>query len=236
MARKRWLAIFCGCGAAAWLAFGAWLESARADDRADDAAPALSHRPRPEDLDFFRIKTALSDHVHGLPAEQQAAEKERIRELSNIREYLVKLFKFIPYNTPVGVRLANGRTIKGALWGNEKELVLRPPGGHGKAKPLKWGDVAVEQFPAILEFYAQQRLQRGLSVKESAKEADDSRKKEAAYDYFRAALLADWYDKPKLAVKYAKLAVTSDPGLEVRLETLLPGLFHQPQTDEATPP
>jgi hypothetical protein len=197
-----------------------------------DPAQALSRRPQPNDLDFFKIKAALSDHVHRLPPEQQASEKERIRELSNIREYLVKLFKFIPYNSTAGVRLANGRTVKGSLWGNEQELVLRPPNGRGKSKSLKWADIAVDQFPLMLEFYAQQRLQHGPA----AKEKGENSRKEAAYDYFRAALLADWYGKPKLAVKYAKLAVAADPALEVRVETLLPGLLREKQAEEANTP
>jgi hypothetical protein len=193
-----------------------------------EAGVRIPQRPQPADLDFFRIKDALSEHVHRLPPDQQDAEKERIRELSNIREYLVKLFKFIPYNSPAGIRLTNGRTAKGSLWGNEKELVLRPPGGRGKAKSLKWTDVAVDQFPVMIEFYVQQRLQHAAPKQGAA----DTRKKEAAYDYFRAALLADWYGKPALATKYARLAVTCDPDIKPRVENLLPGRL--PQDEPAT--
>ena len=55
-----------------------------------------------------------------------------------------------------------------------------------------------------------------------------TRRQEAGYDYFRLALLCDWYAKARDAKRYARLAVTTDPTFAGPLDRFLPGSMDIP--------
>lgn len=204
----------------------------------------LAARPRPQDLDFFRIEEGLKAYLKKVPAEAQETEKERIRIISTIRADLIRLFRFPYEDAEHGVKLRNGTTVHGSLMGNENELIVKPK-NRSKFRELKWSDLAFEQYPACLEFYILQRLDRANPAGAKAEEALDkalgglsggtgqakskadepaARRHAAAYDYFRLALLCDWYNSPKEARRYAGLAPATDPVFAEEIARFLPGI------------
>ena len=214
----------------------------------------IAARPRPADLDFLRIEDALRAYIKSVPVEHRETEQERIRITSTIRTDLIRLFRY-PYEDPEhGVKLRSGVVLQGALMANDKELILKPP-RRSKFRELKWSDLAFEQFPACLEFYIRQRLTHanpaageggeaalGKALGALAKPKSEpqprtdgaaTRRQEAGYDYFRLALLCDWYAKPKDARRYAGLAVSTDPTLAGPLDKFLPGSKDAPVTPKA---
>jgi len=189
-------------------------------------------RPRPADLNFFRVKDDLQAHVNRLPAGLKAGEKKRIEILSTVRAYLVKLMKFIPYDgTRVGVRLDNGKVFKASVMGNEEELVLRPR--RGKSKIVRWEELPPSQYAVMLEYYGRYRLEHEAAGKPGAASLK-SRQQEAAWDWFRAALLSDWYGSAAEARRLGRAALDLDPGLKPQAEALLPWIL-PPAPEETTP-
>lgn len=178
-------------------------------------------RPRPADLNFFRVKDALTAYVSRLPDELKAGEKRRIAMLSTIRADLIKLMKFIPYDgTRTGVHFDNGKVIKGTVMGNENELAVRPK--RGKAKIVHWDDLPPRQYAVMLTYYGQYRLNHENPEQPGAAGLRQ-RQKEAASDWFRAALLSDWYGNAAEARRLARQALQLDPeNLRPLLVELLP--------------
>lgn len=166
-------------------------------------------RPRPADLNFFRVKDALTAYVGRIPAELKPGEKKRIEILSTVRAYLIKLMKFIPYDgTKTGVRLDNGKVVKGTVMGNDTELAVRPK--RGKAKIVRWEELPPSQYAAMLAYYGQYRLDHESAELRGAAGLKQ-RQKEAAWDWFRAALLSDWYGNADEARRLARQALQLDP-------------------------
>jgi hypothetical protein len=181
-------------------------------------------RPRPADLDFFRVANDLKVYLRTIPAPERETEKKRIRELSLMRGYLVSLFKFIPFDGKGrGVRLRDGKVIYGSVYGSEKELVVRPE--RGNYRKLDWNELAFLQYPVFFEFYIQQRMERS-DPSVSPKISTVAQKREVGGDYLRLALLCDWYGVPDAAHKYARLAVERDGGLAGQVKALLPSCLN----------
>lgn len=178
-------------------------------------------RPRPADLDFFRVKDGLTAYVSRLPDELKPGEKKRIETLSTVRAYLIKLMKFIPYDgTKTGVHLDNGKVLRGTVMGNATELAIRPK--RGKAKIVRWENLPPSQYAAMLEYYGQYRLDHENPEQPGAAGLKQ-RQKEAAWDWFRAALLSDWYGNAAETRRLARQALQLDPqNIRPHLEALLP--------------
>jgi serine/threonine-protein kinase len=194
----------------------------------------VAQRPRPEDIDFFKIKPALEEYLRQVPQEMRVLEAERIREISSLRPTLLQYLKF-PYDgSRRGVLLRGGRRLTGTVLGNDRELVVRPQ--TGKYRRLRWDELAFQQYVAFFDFYIEARLERGNPEDEAAAAVEKvvgsspaaapgaSRQAAAGYDCFRVALLCDWYGEAALASTYARRAVDLDAALDYRLGRLLPGV------------
>ncbi|MEI8079709.1 MAG: hypothetical protein WCH61_08815, partial [bacterium] len=176
-------------------------------------------RPLPADLDFFREQDALKLYVRNLSPTDKTIAIEKIREISILREYLIRLFKFNPFEDKnhQGIRLRDGTRLRGTVIGNPTQLVIRP--ANGKFRRLAWHDLAFDQFPVFFDYYIECRL--GLAP--AGPRGQDIRR-DAAADHFRVALLCDWYGRTDQAATHARRAVELDPALKERLHTLLPGI------------
>lgn len=182
-------------------------------------------RPCPPDLDFVAQKNDLQKYLDGLPVELREVEKERILVLSQARDYLVSLMKYVPYSeNPPRVRLRDGTALDATVpYCNKEEITVRLTSAGGGLQKLKWGNLAFEQYVRFFEFYMTTRLDQGAgSGNEKTAEAG---KKEAAEDCFRLALLCDWYGKDPSARRYVGLAVSDDPGLRAKASKFLPDLL-----------
>jgi len=180
-------------------------------------------RPQPADLNFFAVKAQLQEYVKQAPADLREGERERIREISPSRTYLIKLMKYVPYDVESGgVMLRNGIVLEGSVpLCNENELIVRMRDEKANSEKLKWDEIAFEQYVAFFEFYINMRLKQGMKTGSGASGAES--RKEASADCVRLAVLCDWYGRPSLAEKYAGLARGYNPACQARLELLLPG-------------
>lgn len=175
-------------------------------------------RPLPADLDFFREKDALKQYVRDLSPADKRLAIEKIREISILRDYLIRLFKFNPFEdqTRQGIRLRDGTLLHGTVMGNPAQIIIRP--ANGKFRRLAWHELDFDQFPVFFDYYIGCRL--GLAA--AGPRGQDIRR-DAAADNFRVALLCDWYGRADQAASHARRAVELDPTLKERLQTLLPG-------------
>ncbi|MFA5205726.1 MAG: serine/threonine-protein kinase [Lentisphaeria bacterium] len=174
-------------------------------------------RPMPADLDFFREKDALKQYVRSLPPEEKTRAIETVREISILRDYLVSLFRFMPYEDRrgAGIRLRDGSVLHGSVMGNAREILIRP--ANGKYRRRAWHDLEFEQFVTFFDYYTRCRIDKapaGIRGRDA--------RHDAAADQFRVALLCDWYGRPDQAAAHARQAAELDPSLRERLGKLLP--------------
>jgi serine/threonine protein kinase len=181
-------------------------------------APSLNDRPRPPDLDFYAVKEQLLAYVQKQPEELQEIEKDRIRRLSSIRNYLQSAMHYIPFESEDGyIELSSGRKIRGSIpLCNDRGLTIRLDRRRAKLRTVEWKDIRIEQYQEFLEFYARQRLT--ASGGPGSLEIKITPRKDAANDYFLAALLSEWYGHPDDAAEYAKQAIKYDPDLQATIK------------------
>ena len=189
---------------------------------ATDFTVQPTKRPCPEDLDFARAKSRLQAYINAVPAARREIEKQRLGSLSQVRTYLIRLMKYLPFNESAAVvKLRDGRTLSGTVpYCNENEVMVRGKTGTASLQKLAWGDLAFEQYARFFEFYIRTRLEQGASA--SAGIASAKHRKEAADDCFRLALLCDWYGYAKAAQHYSQLARRYDPTFGAKLDQMIP--------------
>lgn len=168
-------------------------------------------RPKPADLDFVRIADALGGYLSGLPADVREAETGRIELVGSCREYLLELMKRFTYEGEVedGVRLRDGRVLYGSVaYCKENFFGIRL--ADVGLKKVQWGDIAIDQYVAFLDYYMRMRLERGAQM--HVGKAARSYRREAADDCVRLAAFCDWYDLPEKARHYRELFGTYASG------------------------
>jgi len=172
---------------------------------------SLAMRPRPRDLDFKPFEVELREYLRRQPPEILDIEKERITRLNRGRGYLVNLMRHMPYPARGGVRLRDGRILRGAVpFCNEDGLTV-VHGRRARGTQVAWSELAFEQYVIFLEYYAGRRLELGQG------------RRDAAADYLLLALLCDWYGQPRKAATYAALARKHDPA---QTETVVRLLYY----------
>ncbi len=189
-------------------------------------AALAAKRPRPGDIDFFRVQKDLQAYLLALPPLHQPSERDRIKIISTIRPDLINLTKTPFESYDEGIVLRDGQRVKGSVMANENEILVHPKRGK-KFKRVRWGDLAFEQYPAFLEYYIDMRIDLANPAaagggKSVATGGDGSTLKEVGREYFRLALLCDWYGKPADAARYTQKAVAKDASLAARIAELLP--------------
>lgn len=165
--------------------------------------PFASKRPRPKNFDFS--ERALKNYLSTLPAKTRRQEEKRASNVTPLKRHLCAMMFHMPYEG-AGVKLRNGRLLKGKVMANPKYLSIRL--NSGGRKRVNWNELAPSQFAEMLAYYAKTRI------------AMDKRK-DGAEDYIRAALFSDWYGNYDDAVKYAKLAVAADAAVKTKVTNLL---------------
>ncbi len=162
-----------------------------------------SARPRPENYDFK--EDSLKAYLAGIPEDKRSFEEKRFRQVSGIKNYIVRLMERNTYPKPL--TLKDGDTIRGIMV-NPNFVSVKS--GRKKFTRLGWDSVPVDQIASILEYFAEFRLRAsgGPAVQESQK------KKEVAEDYIRIGILCDWYGDYESAVKYSKKSISIEPKAE----------------------
>lgn len=186
------------------------------------ADAVAAKRPQPADLDFVAVVADLRAYLKQVPKEWVDTEKEQIYAITDMRGYLVRMLR-IPYEdaSSRGIELGNGRVVRGIVsFANDRELRVRTSGGQSYT--VRWNQLSFNQYRAFFEYYAQLRRQRGGPA--GGAPGTESVRKDVAADYYRLALLCDWYGQRKEARAFAVQAVKQDPSLQERVNRLLPPL------------
>ncbi|WDE98253.1 serine/threonine-protein kinase [Lentisphaera profundi] len=177
-----------------------------------DFAPVMANkekRPFPNNLDFSPTISEFIDYLNSQPdSQRKAIEHERLRLLNRIRFYLIKVLSNTPYEGKVFSREFED-SIDGFLEVKNDQLLM---GRKGADFTLEVDVTQLEdiQFAKVLEFFAKSKLDQVLDSPEAiAKELKES----AAEDYFKAALLMDWFKNEKMAQAYLNLATQLNPNL-----------------------
>lgn len=192
------------------------------DDNSTDSEPLkreipnFKQRPMPPGVKFTLKKEELLEYVHSHSTERlREIERERIVRLSRLHNYLRRLMR-TPYDgTKEGIILYNGNRIKGTIsrcTSDELTVQLKTLGSRTRTRTLKWEELSIKQYFAFFEFYIEKRLEMVGAPQNEIYSINP--KEEAADDYFRAALLADWYGHYEKAREYIRLAKRYDSSLE----------------------
>lgn len=174
------------------------------------------NRPCPPSLDFN--VESVERYIQTLPENIRETEKKRFEKIREIKPLIIRILARNPYDSKNGVKVKNGngiRTVSGTIsLANEKILIIQKSGS--RPERYKWADMAFTQYELFLTFFAEQRLK--ISCGDMAEK--DS-KKYAAEDYFRLALLCDWFGKYENALKYAKKSVELYPEMKNPVSEIL---------------
>ncbi len=160
-----------------------------------------SGRPRPENYDF--TQDAFNSYATSIPQDKRIAEEKRFKQVSGIKDYIVRLMERNAYDKPI--KLKNGSLVSGAIMVNSRYISVK-----GKSERLGWNSIPVDQVASMLDYFAEFRLKAGGGVNVSKPQ----QKLEAAEDYLRIGVLCDWYGDYESAVKFAQKAVATDPKVE----------------------
>ncbi len=172
--------------------------------------PRFDSRPRPPDLNFRTVQDELQEYLRLHDDDLRRLERDRIVELSRLKGHLIRLMR-IPYDgTDRGVLLADGRRLQGTVpYANEHGLTVRSGGPRRtRSVTLDWDELAIEQYFVFFQFYIDKRLMMVDAPQNEMLGADPER--DSAQDYFRMALLADWYGFYDRAREYAQKAEELD--------------------------
>ena len=186
-------AIFVSSGALRHLTSGA-LRASR---------PFASKRPQPKTFDFS--EKAIANYLSSLPPRTSKQEKKRADQVTPMKRHLCAMMFHMPYEGQ-GIKLRNGKLLRGKVMANPKYLSIRL--NSGGRQRVNWDDMAPSQFAEMIAYYAKTRI--GMN-----------KKNDGANDYMRAALFSDWYGNYDDAVKYAKLAVEADSSITNKVTNLL---------------
>ncbi len=194
-----------------------------------DAAPEFdtSGRPRPGDLNFAKVQAEVDRYIASLPEAARTQEQQRIRMISELRSEW--MHSKISFDGKSGIRLKDGRTVRGAVMANDKEILIM---GRDRKRPvvIGWDDLPTEQYIAFLTDNVMQKASRA-GVKDTSAAvrrvtgatSTSSQRETLGDDYFRLAIVCDWYQKPADAKKYAAEAVKNNPKLAEHAKRFFPG-------------
>ena len=114
-----------------------------------------SGRPRPENYDF--TQDAFNAYVTSIPQDKKIAEEKRFKQVSGIKDYIVRLMERNAYDKPI--KLKNGSMVSGGIMVNSNYVSVKGRGNtfdrHG------WNSIPVDQVATMLDYFADFRLKAG---------------------------------------------------------------------------
>ncbi len=183
-----------------------------------------SPRPRPDDLNFTRFAAELETYFATLPETERKQEQARAKMIAQLRDEWVRAK--VAFDGSKGLLLKNGKTVYGTVMASEERLVMLRPSQDPLM--LSWGDISVLQYIRFLENHLQQKAGR-LTGSDRAK-----RILAVGEDYFRLAVLCDWYGIHGEAGRFAAEGVRLNPDLLTPSVKFIPG-YAAPAPESAAP-
>ncbi len=172
-----------------------WLE--------DDRASFASGRPRPSDYNF--TASQMDGYLAGVQESRRENERTRLNQVSGMKHYLCQLLSRSAYNKPV--KTINGKTFTGQMMANPNYISIKTGKGFQR---LDWNQLPPAEMTRIISHFAEARMK----VSGAAGTSAETRRKEAAQDYLRLAILCDWYGDYPSAVGYARKSISVYPDSE----------------------
>ena len=176
----------------------------------------IGSRPRPRGLDFEARKDDLRQYLRRQPPQLRRIENDRISYLNACRSHLIRMMSKFPITETHTIALHSGRTLRGTVpLANENHIAVRVKSPRRRLVRVSWDELPFTEYVDFFDYYAQRRLDyQGTDTRVTAK-------KHAAKEYFRLALLCDWYGYQSRARNYKEKAETLDPELKPLLSRLL---------------
>lgn len=166
-----------------------WLEN--------DRASFASDRPRPSDYNLSPAQ--IQNYINSIDEKRKENEFIRSQQVSGIKNYICQLLARTAYPKPIKTK--DGRTFSGKLMVNPNYISVEV---NGRFQRMQWSELPPSQLANIIEHFAAMRLK----VSGAAGTTDETRKKEAAQDYLRIAMLYDWYGDYNKTVEYCKKSIS----------------------------
>lgn len=170
-------------------------------------------RPRPASMDFE--DSDFKRYLQTLPQDKKPMEETRYKTVKDIKHFIVRVLERSPY--PKGLITKRG-TKRGVVYmANTNILRLKKSTRSRKGKSYKWTDLAFEQYPAFMEYFAKRRLGISGAGQKTRKQI----KEDAAMEYLGMAMLCDWFGKYEDALKYAKRAIEISPESKNKISNMM---------------
>jgi hypothetical protein len=144
-------------------------------------------------------------------------EVDRIKILRSTKSYLETLLKFLPYEGKIyvkGQQVIEGQIIAASV----KTVTLLIADDE---LTISWNRFEFSQFLDIIEFYIDKKKNQ---LENSPADVVEAVKKDIADDYFRAALLGDWYKEIERNSDYVKNCLEYNPAMRLQVEAFLPSI------------
>ena len=170
-------------------------------------------RPKSDSLSFSQEE--FTKYLDCVPKDAQEAEKARFEYVSQVKAYLVKLFKTNPqfqFNDGKILLRSGEVVVVSSILPSQDQLMLNLK--NGEKQKIKWSELDPKQLMVFLESFAEKKLQVNDHNNKSSFAAG------AAEDYLFAAVVGDWHGDYEDAVRYIKKAVSVDPGATRKAEKL----------------
>ncbi|HOK04601.1 MAG TPA: serine/threonine-protein kinase [Victivallales bacterium] len=172
-----------------------WLEN--------DRSTFATNRPKPSNYTF--TPSQIENYISSISPERKSSEQIRIQQVASIKNYICQLLARSNY--PKTITTIDGKSYTGKLMLNPNYISLEKA---GKFQRRQWSDLPPSQLANIMDYFAGLRLK----VSDAVGTSEQTRKKEAAQDYLRIAMLYDWYGDYQNAVKYCKKSMAVYPEAE----------------------
>ena len=174
--------------------------------------PLTSARPQPKDLIFEPRMATFKAYLAEQTSEQtRLIELERLRFLNRLRPYIEKSLTYGKYKGDILSREFD-MAIPGFIFVESGKFKMGRNGSTISIE-VQLENLRDEQYPRILEYLATSKINQSASMNTAAAAEV---KESASMDYFRAALLAEWFGDLANADRLAKEAAAHSSTLADR--------------------
>ncbi|MCM8531812.1 MAG: hypothetical protein NE330_11675, partial [Lentisphaeraceae bacterium] len=180
---------------------------------------SVTERPKPEALGFKSASDAVLAYLDLHTGSAHEQEMQRLKTLRAVKPYLLSIAQALPYKG--AIKVSGRNEIPGSIVQATEEQLSIKPDAADQTLALSWEQFDITQFTLMLDYYAQLRSEQLSSLPAADKPVV---REHLAADYFRLALLCDWYDMPEEALKYSDLAIQNEPSLEAKVKAFVPSI------------
>ena len=179
----------------------------------------VSERPLPHGISFKAYAEEVLAYLDRHEGDAYDQEMHRIKFLRNVKPYLEKIAVALPFKGQLYVRGRN--PIPGSIISASVDSLTIKPDAADQTLDLSWQQFENKQFIEMLEFYIEIRK---AQLADSTVSEGAIIRRDLGADYFRLALVSDWYQMTDKLQEYAELTLKFDPMLEKQVKALLPSV------------